>query len=66
MTSVDSNLNFLCGRPHVAGPSTPPVHTRPPESDPLRVDVIKWMAPNIRGKSGNTTLHLLGFHTTGL
>src|SRR6218665_2494223 len=41
MTSVDSNLNFLCGRPHGAGP---PVHMRPPEPDPtppfLRVDVI--------------------------
>src|SRR6218665_1302653 len=39
MTSVDSNFNFLCGRPHGAGP---PVHMRPPEPDPLplRVDVI--------------------------
>ena len=41
MMSVDSNFNFLCGRPHGAGPH-PPVHTRPPEPDPLplRVDVI--------------------------
>src|SRR6218665_3212163 len=41
MTSVDSNFNFLCGRPHEAGPPSP-VHMRPPEPDPLplRVDVI--------------------------
>src|SRR6218665_304157 len=42
MTSVDSNFNFQCGRPHGAGPP-PPVHMRPPEPDPpypLRVDVI--------------------------
>src|SRR6218665_942271 len=41
MTSVDSNLNFLCGRPHGAGPPSP-VHMRPPEPDPspLRVVVI--------------------------
>src|SRR6218665_3776953 len=41
MTSVDSNFNFLCGRPQGAGP-LPPVHMRPPEPDPspLRVDVI--------------------------
>src|SRR6218665_2455825 len=41
MTSVDSNFNFLCGRPHEAGPP-PSVHMRPPEPDPLplRVDVI--------------------------
>src|SRR6218665_1697929 len=41
MTPVDSNFNFLCGRPHGAGPPSP-VHMRPPEPDPLplRVDVI--------------------------
>ena len=39
MTSVDSNFNFLCGRPHGAGPP-PPIHMRPPEPDPLRVDII--------------------------
>jgi len=33
MTSVDSNFNFLCGRPHGAGPP-PPVHMRPPEPSP--------------------------------
>ena len=38
MTSADSNFNFLCGRPHGAGPPRP-VHMRPPEPD-LRVDVI--------------------------
>src|SRR6218665_3273713 len=37
MTSVDSNFNFLCGRPHGARPP-PPVHMREP--DPLHVDVI--------------------------
>jgi len=26
MTSVDSNFNFLCGRPHGAGPSSPCPH----------------------------------------
>src|SRR6218665_3504303 len=42
MTSVNSNFNFMCGRPHRAG-SPPPVHMRLPEPDPLaplRVDVI--------------------------
>src|SRR6218665_1752605 len=38
MTSVDSSLNFLCGRPH--GGLTPPlVHMRPLQPD-IRVDVI--------------------------
>src|SRR6218665_2811629 len=40
MVSLDSNFNFLCGRPHGAGAPLPPVHMRPPEPDPLRVDVI--------------------------
>src|SRR6218665_172132 len=51
MTSMDSNFNFLCGRPHGAGPP-PPIHMRPPEPDPLplRVDVINgWPL------SGSTT-----------
>jgi len=41
MTSVDSNFNFVCGRPHGAGPP-PLVHMRPPEPapSPNRVDVI--------------------------
>ena len=34
MTSVDSNFNFLCGRPHGAWPP-PLVHMRPPEPDAL-------------------------------
>ena len=42
MTSVNSNLNFLCGRPHGAGP---PVHMRPPEPDPPPCGRHKWMAP---------------------
>ena len=43
MTSVDSNFNFLCGRPHRAGPPLSPVHMRPPEPgppSPLCVNVI--------------------------
>ena len=41
MTSVDSNLNFLVWRSTWGLP--PPVHMRPPEPDPLRVDVInEW------------------------
>jgi len=44
MTSVDSNFNFLCGRPHGAGPG-PPVHMRPPEPDPPPCGRHKWMAP---------------------
>src|SRR6218665_3412455 len=46
MTSVDSNFNFLCGRPHGDGPP-PPVHMRPPEPDPLPPPCgrHKWMAP---------------------
>jgi len=46
MTSVDSNFNFLCGRPYGA---YPPVHMRPPEPGPLRVDVIYgWPLSNSR------------------
>src|SRR6218665_2376946 len=39
MSSVDSNFNFLCGRPHGAGPPPPStcVHL---SLTPLRVDVI--------------------------
>ena|SRR6218665_1977720 len=47
MTSVDSNFNFLCGRPHGARPPSP-VHMRPPEPDPLLLPPCgrhKWMAP---------------------
>jgi len=50
MTSVDSNFNFLCGRPHGAWPP-PTVHMRPsvPSSwswpPPLRVDVINGWPP---------------------
>jgi len=46
MTSVDSNFNFMCGRPHGAGP-TSPVQMRPPEPDPLPHPCgrHKWMAP---------------------
>ena len=46
MTSVDSNFNFLCGRPHGAGPPSP-AHMRPPEPDPLllRVGVINGCPP---------------------
>ena len=51
MTSVDSNFNFQCGRPHGAGPpeAHPPVHMRPPEPDPLPPPCgrHKWMAPNV-------------------
>src|SRR6218665_2246400 len=37
MTTVDSNFNFLCGRPHGAGPP-PPVHMRPTMGVDRRVD----------------------------
>ena len=40
---MDSNSNFLCGRPHGAGRPLSPVHMRPPEPDPFLppcVDVI--------------------------
>src|SRR6218665_3526592 len=49
MTSVDSNFNFLCGRPHGAGPP-PPVHMRPPEPDspPPPCGRHKWMAPSCK------------------
>src|SRR6218665_68220 len=49
MTSVDSDLNFLCGRPHGAGPP-PPVHMGPPEPDSLPPPCgrHKWMAPCMR------------------
>src|SRR6218665_80782 len=53
MTSVDSNFNFLCGRPHGALPPPPPPPPHPPPPSPtstcvhlslppspLRVDVI--------------------------
>src|SRR6218665_1787123 len=41
MTPVDSNFNFLCGRPHGAGPPPPStcVHLSLTPS-PFRVDVI--------------------------
>ena len=41
MTSVDSNFNFLCGRPHGAGP---PVHLSLTPSPPP-CGRHKWMAP---------------------
>src|SRR6218665_614768 len=47
MTSVDSNFNFLFGRPHGAGyPS--PINMRPPEPHPSPSPCgrHKWMAPN--------------------
>ena len=45
MASVDSNFNFLCGRPHGAWLSLP-VHMRPPEPDPPPpCGRHKWMAP---------------------
>src|SRR6218665_2275693 len=43
MTSVDSNFIIFCGRPHGAGPPSPPstcVHLSLTPS-PIRVDVIK-------------------------
>src|SRR6218665_442830 len=49
MTSVDSNFNFLCGRPHVAGFPPPPCGRH------------KWMAPK---KSRPTCLHLLRYLVT--
>src|SRR6218665_4158438 len=53
MTSVDSNFNFLCGRPHGAGPPPP----RPPEPDPLRVDVINgWPLSSRRFLTGGFCL----------
>src|SRR6218665_2402680 len=50
MTSVDSNFNFLCGRPHGDGPP-PPVHMRPPEPDPPPPPCgrHKWMVPYFSG-----------------
>src|SRR6218665_1002681 len=55
MTSVDSNFNFLCGCPHGAGPP-PPVHMRPPEPDPLRVDVINGWPQTLKGTIWNAFL----------
>src|SRR6218665_1203369 len=55
MTSVDSNFNFLCGRPHGAGP---PVHMRPSEPDPLRVDVINGWPLNLFLPHSLTMMHL--------
>jgi len=50
MTSVDSNFNFLRGRPHGAGPLRP----HEPDSLPPPYGRHKWMAPrsNIMFKSG--------------
>src|SRR6218665_279124 len=47
MTSLDSNFNFLCGRPHGAGPPLPPstcVHLSPTPPPPCGRH--KWMALN--------------------
>ena len=57
MTSVDSNFNFLCGRPHGAGPPLP----GPPEPDPLslRADVINgWPLTPLTSELGRLTLLL--------
>src|SRR6218665_439787 len=40
MTSVDSKFNFLCGRPHGAGPPPPSTCVHMSLTLPLRVDVI--------------------------
>src|SRR6218665_1350390 len=60
MTSVDSNFNFLCGRPHAAGPP-PPVHMRPPEPDPLPPPCgrHKWMAPKQLHPGSQTYVDIL-------
>src|SRR6218665_3992180 len=42
MTSVDSHFNFLCGRPHGAGPPSPRVHL---SLTPLPCGRHKWMDP---------------------
>jgi len=42
MTLVDSNFNFLCGRPHGAGP--PSTWAWPP---PPPCGRHKWMAPTL-------------------
>src|SRR6218665_3488335 len=49
MTSVDSNFNLLCGRPHGAGPPPPSicVHVSLTPS-PLRVDVINGWPLSIK------------------
>src|SRR6218665_230367 len=56
MTSVDSNFNFLCGRPHGAGPPFPPstcVHLSLTPS-PHPCGRHKWMTPNLHTHS---TIH---------
>src|SRR6218665_2569150 len=64
MTSVYFNFNFLCGRPHGAGPP-PPVHMHPPEPDPLPPPCgrHKWTA--LLPKTGSTHLMCtnLSLHT---
>src|SRR6218665_4119811 len=56
MTSVDSNFNFLCGRPHGAGPP-PPVHlSLTPLPPPCGRH--KWMAPRVTCQIG---LPIAGF-----
>src|SRR6218665_2548964 len=63
MTSVDSNFNFLCGRPHGAGPPLPSstcVHlSLTPFPPPCGRH--KWMAPmriifRVMGTMGQTTI----------
>src|SRR6218665_986530 len=58
MTSMDSNFNFLCGRPHGAGPP-PLVHMHPPEPDPLPplCGRHKWMAPYQKTATGRGCSH---------
>ena len=58
MTSVDSNFNFLCGHTHGAGPPSP-IHMRPSEPDPLRVDVIDGWPPTGNAHSGINKNHIL-------
>ena len=45
MTSVDSNFNFLCGRPHGLDPSLRPHASTWPWPPPPPCGCHKWMAP---------------------
>src|SRR6218665_2531647 len=54
MTSVDSNFNFLCGRPHGAGPPSTCVHMG--LTLPLRVDVINGCPLNFKETNHNESI----------
>src|SRR6218665_3881478 len=64
MTSVDSNFNFQCGRPHGAGPPPPPPPRPTPPPPPPRggqkKDVFLYKKKKINKLESNSRISALG------